>query len=138
MSAGQRAFVGFYLDFWLWWLLPWGLRRSFQHSALPMATPQSCFTRRHWCFQSGGLLAGWGIFIRLNCYAEALEPEAMQAAKSEDDKLKPMLSSSMKGAPIVRKRLLCAAAMGTRCCVLTDKFQEWPQNVCRRQRRSAW
>jgi len=36
----------------------------------------------------GGLLAGWGIFIRLNCYAEALEPEAMQEAKSEDDKLK--------------------------------------------------
>ena len=36
----------------------------------------------------GGLLAGWGIFIRLNRYAEELEPEAMQEAKREDEKLK--------------------------------------------------
>jgi hypothetical protein len=34
------------------------------------------------------LLASWGIFIRLNCYAEALEPEAMAEAKKEDKKLK--------------------------------------------------
>ncbi len=34
------------------------------------------------------LLAGWGIFIRLNRYAEELEPEAMAAAKREDRKLK--------------------------------------------------
>lgn len=33
------------------------------------------------------LLAGWGIFIRFNCHAEALEPEAMAAAKREDRKL---------------------------------------------------
>ena len=36
----------------------------------------------------GVLLAGWGIFIRLNRYAEELEPEAMEAAKREDRKLK--------------------------------------------------
>jgi len=36
----------------------------------------------------GILLAGWGIFIRLNRYAEELEPEAMQEAKREDHKLK--------------------------------------------------
>jgi hypothetical protein len=36
----------------------------------------------------GVLLAGWGAFVRLNCYAEDLEPEAMQAAKREDRKLK--------------------------------------------------
>lgn len=33
------------------------------------------------------LLAGWGIFLRLNTHAERLEPEAMQEAKSEDRKL---------------------------------------------------
>ena len=37
---------------------------------------------------AGVLLAGWGVFIRLNRYAEDLEPEAMAAAKSEDKKLK--------------------------------------------------
>lgn len=36
----------------------------------------------------GGLLAGWGIFIRMNRYAEELEPEAMEEAKEEDEKLK--------------------------------------------------
>jgi len=35
----------------------------------------------------GALLAGWGLFIRLNRYAEELEPEAMQQAKVEDKKL---------------------------------------------------
>ena len=33
------------------------------------------------------LLAGWGVFVRQNRYAEELEPEAMQAAKREDHKL---------------------------------------------------
>ena len=33
---------------------------------------------------AGVLLAAWGIFIRLNVYAEELEPEAMADAKSED------------------------------------------------------
>lgn len=33
------------------------------------------------------LLAGWGIFIRLNRFAEELEPEAMEQAKGEDQKL---------------------------------------------------
>ena len=36
----------------------------------------------------GALLAGWGIFIRLNRYADELEPEAMREAKGEDQKLK--------------------------------------------------
>ena len=36
----------------------------------------------------GLLLAGWGVFVRLNRYAEDLEPEAMEAAKREDRKLK--------------------------------------------------
>ena len=36
----------------------------------------------------GLLLAGWGLFIRLNRYAEELEPEAMAEAKQEDRKLK--------------------------------------------------
>lgn len=37
---------------------------------------------------AAALLAGWGIFVRLNRYAEELEPEAMAEAKSEDTKLK--------------------------------------------------
>jgi hypothetical protein len=36
----------------------------------------------------GILLASWGVFIRFNRYAEELEPEAMEAAKREDRKLK--------------------------------------------------
>ncbi len=35
----------------------------------------------------GVVLAGWGVFIRLNRYAEELEPEAMESAKREDEKL---------------------------------------------------
>lgn len=38
-------------------------------------------------FAAGVLLSGWGVFIRLNRSAEELEPEAMQAAKSEDRKI---------------------------------------------------
>ena len=34
------------------------------------------------------LLAGWGVFIRLNRSAEELEPEAMEDAKREDRKLR--------------------------------------------------
>lgn len=36
---------------------------------------------------AAGLLAAWGFFIRMNCFAEALEPEAMADAKREDKKL---------------------------------------------------
>lgn len=36
----------------------------------------------------GVILAGWGLFIRLNRSAEELEPEAMAEAKLEDEKLK--------------------------------------------------
>jgi Ni/Fe-hydrogenase subunit HybB-like protein len=32
------------------------------------------------------MLAAWGFFIRMNCFAEELEPEAMADAKSEDKK----------------------------------------------------
>ena len=38
-------------------------------------------------FSVGVLLAGWGVFVRMNCYAEELEPEAMAEAKREDKKL---------------------------------------------------
>ena len=37
---------------------------------------------------TAALLAGWGVFIRFNRYAEELEPEAMEEAKREDQKLK--------------------------------------------------
>jgi hypothetical protein len=36
---------------------------------------------------AGILLAGWGLFIRFNRFAEELEPEAMRDAKGEDAKL---------------------------------------------------
>jgi hypothetical protein len=36
---------------------------------------------------ASAMLVGWGVFVRQNRYAEELEPEAMQAAKSEDRKL---------------------------------------------------
>jgi hypothetical protein len=42
---------------------------------------------------AAALLAAWGIFIRLNESAERLEPEAMQAAKSEDRKIDESRSS---------------------------------------------
>lgn len=38
-------------------------------------------------FATAALLAGWGFFVRMNRYAEELEPEAMAAAKREDKKL---------------------------------------------------
>lgn len=37
----------------------------------------------------GVLLAAWGVFVHLNRSAEELEPEAMQDAQAEDEKLKP-------------------------------------------------
>ena len=37
---------------------------------------------------TAALLAGWGVFIRLNVDAEELEPEAMAEAKREDEKLR--------------------------------------------------
>jgi hypothetical protein len=33
------------------------------------------------------LLSGWGVFVWLNARAEELEPEAMEAAKAEDEKV---------------------------------------------------
>jgi hypothetical protein len=38
-------------------------------------------------FATAALLAAWGLFIRLNRYAEELEPEAMEEAKREDKKM---------------------------------------------------
>ncbi|MRW84097.1 hypothetical protein GJ698_08290 [Pseudoduganella sp. FT26W] len=37
----------------------------------------------------GVLLAAWGAFVYLNRSAEELEPDAMQEAQAEDEKLKP-------------------------------------------------
>jgi hypothetical protein len=37
----------------------------------------------------GVMLAAWGAFVHLNRSAEELEPEAMQEAQAEDEKLKP-------------------------------------------------
>jgi hypothetical protein len=37
---------------------------------------------------TGVLIASWGVFVRLNRFAEELEPEAMADAKREDRKLK--------------------------------------------------
>jgi hypothetical protein len=36
---------------------------------------------------AAALLASWGVFVHLNCSAEALEPEAMQETKDEDAEL---------------------------------------------------
>ncbi len=36
---------------------------------------------------AAALLAGWGVFIKLNRAAEELEPEAMEKAKIEDEKI---------------------------------------------------
>ncbi len=36
---------------------------------------------------AAALLAGWGVFIKLNLGAEELEPEALAAAKEEDSKV---------------------------------------------------
>ena len=36
---------------------------------------------------AAALLIAWGVFVRLNLSAEALEPEAMARAKREDKKL---------------------------------------------------
>ncbi len=38
-------------------------------------------------WMAAALLAGWGVFIRMNLGAEELEPEALAAAKEEDHKV---------------------------------------------------
>jgi hypothetical protein len=38
-------------------------------------------------FAAAALLAAWGVFVRMNRFAEELEPEAMAEAKREDRKL---------------------------------------------------
>jgi hypothetical protein len=42
---------------------------------------------------TAALLAGWGLFVRFNRLAEDVEPEAMEEAKEEDEKLRPRESS---------------------------------------------
>jgi hypothetical protein len=37
---------------------------------------------------TAALLAAWGVFVRLNRFAEDVEPEAMREAKEEDEKLR--------------------------------------------------
>ena len=53
------------------------------HEDLSMLVPTSLLL-----LACGALLAGWGVFIRCNRDAEDVEPEAMQEAKEEDEKLK--------------------------------------------------
>ena len=53
------------------------------HEDLSMLVPTSLLL-----LSCGALLAGWGLFIRFNRDAEDVEPEAMQEAKEEDEKLK--------------------------------------------------
>jgi hypothetical protein len=36
---------------------------------------------------AAALLAAWGVFVKLNLSAETLEPEALKAAKGEDQKV---------------------------------------------------
>ena len=43
---------------------------------------------------AAALLAGWGVFIRMNLGAEELEPEALAAAKREDHKVENATSAS--------------------------------------------
>jgi hypothetical protein len=47
---------------------------------------------------TGLLLAGWGVFIKLNRSAEELEPEAMAEAKREDKKLSVEPAKAKAGA----------------------------------------
>jgi hypothetical protein len=50
--------------------------------------PSNLFYAASIVIATGVLLAGWGLFVRLNRYAEELEPEAMAAVKREDAILK--------------------------------------------------
>jgi hypothetical protein len=49
----------------------------------PSALPQAAMIG----FTAAALLAAWGLFIKFNRSAEELEPEAMEQAKQEDQKL---------------------------------------------------
>jgi len=53
------------------------------HEDMSMLVPTSLLL-----LACGVLLAGWGIFIRTNRFAEDVEPKAMQEAKDEDEKLR--------------------------------------------------
>jgi hypothetical protein len=53
------------------------------HEDMSMLVPTSLLL-----LACGALLAGWGVFIRLNRFAEDVEPQAMQEAKDEDEKLR--------------------------------------------------
>ena len=65
---------------------------------------------------TGVLLAGWGVFIKLNRSAEELEPEAMEEVKSEDRKMNRHRSKGTKtmeptGVPVdeVKEKMSAAS-----------------------------
>jgi hypothetical protein len=47
---------------------------------------------------AASLLLAWGVFVRLNRSAEVLEPEAMERAKREDDKIEEENGSTPRSA----------------------------------------
>ena len=49
--------------------------------------PRRAFPSLLACVGAAALLAAWGVFVRLNTSAEKLEPEAMEKAKEEDEKV---------------------------------------------------
>jgi len=86
MSVARRVSGDSCPDAWWWWWSHWPLKGWLPRSAPPMRTAQLLHAAAL-VLSIGVLLAGWGVFIRLNRAAEELEPEAMQEAKREDEKL---------------------------------------------------
>jgi len=58
------------------------------------------------------LLAGWGVFIKLNRAAEDVEPEAMEDAKSEDAKVDENPSEGAEAQPAAPKTAAKPEATG--------------------------
>ena len=54
-------------------------------------------------FAAAALLAGWGIFVRLNRSAEDIEPEAMRKAKGED--VEGRVVGRVRLRPALRRRV---------------------------------
>ena len=86
-SVRQRASADSCRAFWLWWLL-----RRIEGLVATFKAIHEDMTELAYAagllISVGVVLAGWGVFVRLNRYAEELEPEGMEAAKREDRKLK--------------------------------------------------
>lgn len=51
-------------------------------------TPENMAYAANVAFAAAALMIAWGVFVRLNVSAEALEPEAMREAKQEDKKVR--------------------------------------------------